>query len=67
VDDNDSTLKSVYRDLDYIPYGFNSSKAPYIETSAATIRGTAELITLDIIVRVEVASTHQDASDGSRM
>ncbi len=36
----------AFQELDYIPFGYSSTLAPYIETSAATMRAAATLMRL---------------------
>ncbi|KAF2707920.1 hypothetical protein K504DRAFT_492521 [Pleomassaria siparia CBS 279.74] len=39
----------AFQDLDYVPFGFSSDTAPYIETPIATMRAAATLMRLDIV------------------
>jgi hypothetical protein len=48
----------AFQDLDYIPYGYSGTLAPYIETSAGTMRAAATLMCLG----AEAASTHEKAA-----
>lgn len=45
-DEGDSIF--AFHDLDYIPFGFSSDTAPYIETPIATMRAAATLMRLDL-------------------
>jgi hypothetical protein len=38
----------AFQDLDYIPFGFSSSTAPYIETGPGTMRAAATLMGLGL-------------------
>jgi hypothetical protein len=38
----------AFHDLDYIPFGFSSDTAPYIETPIATMRAAAKIMHLDL-------------------
>jgi hypothetical protein len=61
MDDDDGTPMFAFQDLDYIPYGFGGTTAPYIETAAATMRAAVTLMRLGLSANAEVASTHQEA------
>lgn len=61
MDDEDGNPMFAFHDLDYIPFGFGSSEAPYIETPAATMRAAATLMRLGLSSGVEVASTFHEA------
>jgi hypothetical protein len=50
----------AFHDLNYIPYGFGDSTAPYIETPAATMRAAATLMCLDLDTDSGGVSTHQE-------
>jgi hypothetical protein len=43
----------AFQDLDYIPFGFSSNEAPYIETSVGTMRAAAALMGLGTVAKVE--------------
>jgi hypothetical protein len=47
----------AFHDLDYIPFGFSSDTAPYIETPIATMRAAAKIMHLGL---------ESDASDQER-
>ncbi|KAL3426854.1 hypothetical protein PVAG01_00363 [Phlyctema vagabunda] len=53
---DDDTPIFAFQDLDYIPYGFSSTTAPYIETPAATMRAAATLMHLGLSTVAEAAS-----------
>jgi hypothetical protein len=62
MEDEFDTPLFAFHDLSYIPYGFGSSEAPYIETPGATMRAAATLMHLGLSAGAEeVASTHQEA------
>jgi hypothetical protein len=62
MEDEFDTPLFAFHDLSYIPYGFSSSAAPYIETPAATMRAAATLMCLELGAGPErVASIHQEA------
>jgi hypothetical protein len=61
MNDNDGTPIFAFHDLNYIPFGFSSNTAPYIETPAATMRAAATLMRLGVSGDTEVAWTHQEA------
>jgi hypothetical protein len=46
--DDDGDFIFAFHDLDYIPFGFSSDTAPYIETPMATMRAAATLMGLDL-------------------
>jgi hypothetical protein len=61
MEDEFDTPLFAFHDLSYIPYGFSSSKAPYIETPGATMRAAATLMRLGASAGAEeVASIHQE-------
>ena len=39
----------AFQDLDYIPFGFSSHLAPYIETGPGTMRAAATLMRLGLV------------------
>jgi hypothetical protein len=59
VDDEGNSL-FAFQDLDYLPIGFNSTTAPYIETPIATMRAAATLMHLDPTQNASL-SKQQDA------
>lgn len=59
MDDDNGMPIFAFHDLDYIPYGFSSSTAPYIETPAATMRAAATLLRLGLGVSIEQTSKSQ--------
>ncbi|KAF4637033.1 hypothetical protein G7Y89_g1031 [Cudoniella acicularis] len=62
MNDQDGAPMFAFQDLDYIPFGFSTSTAPYIETSAGTMRAAATLMHLGISADAEIPSLHQDAA-----
>ncbi|KAJ7721035.1 hypothetical protein B0H16DRAFT_379531 [Mycena metata] len=48
MDDEWTTPTFAFHDLDYIPSGYSGILAPYIETSAGTMRAAATLMQLDM-------------------
>ncbi|KAJ7164873.1 hypothetical protein C8R46DRAFT_1035553 [Mycena filopes] len=48
-DDEWTTPTFAFHDLDYIPSGYSGILAPYIETSAGTMRAAATLMRLDLL------------------
>lgn len=55
MENEDGSPMFAFHDLDYIPFGFSSSTAPYIETPAATLRAAAALMRLDLSANAELA------------
>jgi hypothetical protein len=56
----------AFHDLNYIPYGFGSSEAPYIETPAATMRAAATLMRLGLGAGSEEGtSIHEETEEGT--
>lgn len=50
----------AFQDLDYIPFGFSSHEAPYIETGPGTMRAAATLMRLiqdPTLISAKLAST----------
>ncbi|KAF1965554.1 hypothetical protein BU23DRAFT_561008 [Bimuria novae-zelandiae CBS 107.79] len=47
VYDQEGAALFAFHDLNYIPFGFSSDEAPYIETPIATMRAAATLMGLD--------------------
>jgi hypothetical protein len=56
--DNEGDSIFAFHDLDYIPFGFSSSTAPYIETPIATMRAAATLMRLDLPADATLAEWH---------
>jgi hypothetical protein len=52
----------AFHDLDYIPFGFSSDTAPYIETPIATMRAAATLMRLDPDLYVDAIPPQTDAA-----
>ena len=48
MEDGDGNSMFAFQDLDYIPFGYGSVLAPYIETPAATMRAAATLMRLGL-------------------
>jgi hypothetical protein len=48
MNNEDGTPVFAFQDLDYIPFGFSSSEAPYIETGPGTMRAAATLMRLNL-------------------
>ncbi|TID26399.1 hypothetical protein E2P81_ATG00876 [Venturia nashicola] len=48
MNDEDGNPLFAFQDLDYIPFGFSSHLAPYIETGPGTMRAAATLMRLDL-------------------
>jgi hypothetical protein len=48
MNDEDGTPIFAFQDLDYIPFGFSSNEAPYIETGPGTMRAAATLMRLNL-------------------
>jgi hypothetical protein len=46
--DEDGNPLFAFQDLDYIPFGFSSNEAPYIETGPGTMRAAATLMRLNL-------------------
>lgn len=46
MDNEDGTPMFAFQDLDYIPFGYSTILAPYIETPASTMRAAATLMRL---------------------
>jgi hypothetical protein len=64
MDDSDGLPLFAFQDLDYIPSGFSGVLAPYIETTAGTMRAAATLMRLGLSAVEDgkesgVPSTHQ--------
>ena len=63
MEDSDGNHMFAFHDLDYIPSGFSGVLAPYIETTAGTMRAAATLMRLGLSADEEdgkgVALTHQ--------
>jgi hypothetical protein len=53
----------AFHDLDYIPFGFSSDTAPYIETPIATMRAAATLMRLDPDLYVDAIPPQTDAAN----
>jgi hypothetical protein len=51
----------AFQHLDYIPFGFSSNEAPYIETGPGTMRAAATLMRLKL--DPDVASKQVSATD----
>jgi hypothetical protein len=49
MNDEDGNPMFVFQDLDYIPFGFSSHLAPYIETGPGTMRAAAILMRLGLV------------------
>jgi hypothetical protein len=49
MNDEDGTPIFAFQDLDYIPFGFSSNEAPYIETGPGTMRAAAALMRLTLV------------------
>ncbi|KAF2421498.1 hypothetical protein EJ08DRAFT_738190 [Tothia fuscella] len=47
MNEEDGTPMFAFQHLDYIPFGFSGSTAPYIETGPGTMRAAATLMGLD--------------------
>jgi hypothetical protein len=62
MEHEDGTPMFAFQDLDYIPYGYSGTLAPYIETSAGTMRAAATLMCLGLSAGAEVASTQEKAA-----
>jgi len=64
MNDDDGNPMFAFQDLDYIPYGYSGIIAPYIETSAGTMRAAATLMRLGLSADAEPASTstHQEVA-----
>ena len=48
MNDDDGTPIFAFQELDYIPSGYSGILAPYIETSAGTMRAAAVLMHLGV-------------------
>ncbi len=48
MDDSDGNAMFAFQDLDYIPFGFSGTLAPYIETGPGTMRAAATLMALGL-------------------
>jgi hypothetical protein len=66
MEDSDGRPIFAFQDLDYIPSGFGGILAPYIETTAGTMRAAATLMRLGLNANEEgkgtgdgAPSTHQ--------
>jgi hypothetical protein len=64
MEDSDGLPLFAFQDLDYIPSGFSGVLAPYIETTAGTMRAAATLMRLGLSAEedrktIGVPSTHQ--------
>lgn len=57
VDDEGNSL-FAFQDLDYLPIGFNSTTAPYIETPIGTMRAAATLMHLDPTQDASLSTKH---------
>jgi hypothetical protein len=62
MEHEDGTPMFAFQDLDYIPYGYSGTLAPYIETSAGTMRAAATLMCLGLGAGAEATSTHEKAA-----
>lgn len=49
MNDEDGTPMFAFQHLDYIPFGFSSNEAPYIETGPGTMRAAATLMRLNLV------------------
>jgi hypothetical protein len=49
MNDEDGNPMFAFQDLDYIPFGFSSHLAPYIETGPGTMRAAATLMRLGLV------------------
>jgi len=49
MNDEDGNPVFAFQDLDYIPFGFSSHLAPYIETGPGTMRAAATLMRLGLL------------------
>jgi hypothetical protein len=47
MNDEDGNPMFAFQHLDYIPFGFSSNEAPYIETGPGTMRAAAALMRLN--------------------
>ncbi|KAE9966559.1 hypothetical protein EG328_008824 [Venturia inaequalis] len=54
MNDEDGNPMFAFQDIDYIPFGFSSHLAPYIETGPGTMRAAAKLMRLGL-VRASIA------------
>jgi hypothetical protein len=48
MDDEDGDPIFAFQHLDYIPFGFSSHEAPYIESGPGTMRAATTLMRLDL-------------------
>jgi tRNA G46 methylase TrmB len=48
MEDDNGNPMFAFQDLDYIPFGFSSNEAPYIETGPGTMRAAATLMRLNV-------------------
>jgi hypothetical protein len=55
--DEDGTPMFAFQHLDYVPFGFSGSTAPYIETGPGTMRAAATLMGLDAQIGREALNT----------
>ncbi|RDW92639.1 hypothetical protein BP5796_02033 [Coleophoma crateriformis] len=62
-DDNGIPL-FAFQDLDYIPFGYGTTTAPYIETSAGTMRAAAALMRLGAREDIDVGLTSSEQTSG---
>lgn len=49
MNDEDGNPMFAFQDIDYIPFGFSSHLAPYIETGPGTMRAAATLMRLGLV------------------
>lgn len=49
MNDEDGNPMFAFQDIDYIPFGFSSHLAPYIETGPGTMRAAAKLMRLGLV------------------
>jgi len=62
MEHEDGTPMFAFQDLDYIPYGYSGTLAPYIETSAGTMRAAATLMSLGLSAGTETTSAQEKAA-----
>lgn len=60
--DEDGVPTFAFHDLDYIPHGTSGILAPYIETTAGTMRAAATLMSLDLGTDVEASLLHKEGT-----
>jgi hypothetical protein len=52
MNDENGAPMFAFQHLDYIPFGFSSSEAPYIETGPGTMRAAAILMRLGLSQKI---------------